>query len=361
MGILGTLASGAINLGTGAVNYALDPLGLTHGATNLPELGVSERAADPSVNIFGQPNWTAPASSAPGAQTPTPTNTPNITGTSQTAPSPYSTYQQGLMNNFDPQKANIFSSANDAATNAGQNLGYGNNGIMSFINGLRDSQQGIDNKGVQNELAKIQGGRSILDMVGRGIKSGGVMLGNRNAGDSSGAEAIARAYGDAGRRQMSQVGNQYALGQNDIAQQQTSLDRKRNDYVNGPGGYQLSKANIVSGIVDAARNSLAQLDAQMAQASLPQRIAIEQEKENIRTQVMGHLTQYDQLLADQNQQINPMSHDASQQKAFGLASAGAAPESAFNFSSQTPTQWQGTGPFASDLPIFTYGQKKQVA
>lgn len=305
----------------------------------------------------GSVNPTPSYSSTPATPSPTgPSPTPT-----QAQTDPYSTYQQGLMNNFDPQKANIFSSANDAAINQGQNLGYGQNGIMSFINNLRDTQTGIDNKSTQNELSKIQGGRSILDMVGRGIKSGGVMLAGRNAGDSSGAEAIARAYGDAGRRSMSQVGNQYALGQNDIAQQQTSLDRKRNDYVNGPGGYQLSKANIVSSIVDAARNSLAQLDAQMAQASLPQRIALEQEKENIRTQVMGHLTQYDQLLADQNSQINPMGHDAAQQKAFGLASAGAAPESAFNFTSQAPAQFQGTGPFASDLPIFTYGQKKQIA
>lgn len=305
-----------------------------------------------------------PAAVSPYGSAPSDNNlNTSITTTSGTADDPYAKYggtaaYNALVSGFGAQKTNIINTAGEAASNAGKNLG---SSITDFINNLRDSQKAIDNKGVQNELSKIQGGRSILDMVGRGIKSGGVMLAGRNAGNSSGAEAIAHAYGDLGRREMSKVGNQYELGNFDINQQQGALDQKRDQYVNGDYGYKLSKENVVSGIVTDARGKLAALDAAMASASLPDRIAIEQEKESIRQQVLGQLSQYDQQLASQNGTVSAMGQDARRNQAFNLSSAGVAPEHQFDFATQAPAQLQGTGPFASDLPIFTYGQKRQLA
>ena len=144
---------------------------------------------------------------------------------------------------------------------------------------LKEGQRGIDSKAVQTELAKKQGTTGVLGMVGRGIKSGGVMLGNKNAASSSGAEAIARAYGDIGRRELSNVGNQYAQGMDQVQQAQVGLDEQR---ATGVRKYGENKAMVVNNIVSEARNKLAALDGQIAGASLPNRINIEAEKEAIK-------------------------------------------------------------------------------
>lgn len=260
-----------------------------------------------------------------------------------------------LVSGFDTQKNNIYSTATDAANNYG--LGY-KNSVLDFIDSLKTGQMSIDNKAVNNVLAKQRGTADILGMVNRGISSGGVLLANKNASDSSAAGAIARAYGNIGQRQQSNVNNQFELGNRDISQAQANFDMQEQS---GVRNLTTSKEQAINTIVADARNQLASLDAQMANASLPGRIAIENEKEAIRQKVIGQLSQYDAALSSGTAAIHPMDQNARIAEATRLASLGQAPSTQFNYTTDTPVQFQNTGPFASELPIFTYNRNRKSA
>ncbi len=280
-------------------------------------------------------------------------------GTSQ--PDPYAAWggtakYNSLINGYDTQKSNITNSAHDAAANSAQGL---HGSILDFLDSLTQGQRKVDNQAVQNELSRNQGIHGILGMVGRGIRSGGVVLANKNASDSSAAQALANAYGQLGRQQMSNVGNQYALGQNAVDQSQQDLELQR---AQGMRHINDSKVSTINNIVTDARQKLADLDAQIAGANLPNRIAIQQEQDRIRQDALGQLQQYDQELANGSAGIQGSSQDARRLQAAQLADAGTAPDSAFNFQTQAPAQFQGTGPFASDIPLFsTLNKNKQFA
>lgn len=254
-------------------------------------------------------------------------------------------------NDYGSQKSNLYSSITEATNNAGTSL---NSGILDFMDSLRTGQRSIDSKGVDNELAKLQGTQSAYGSVGRGIKSGGVLLNNKNAANSSAAEALARAYGEVGRQQLSSVGNQYAQNQRGIDQSQLSFDEQA---AQGVRHLQEGKTAAVNQIVSDARNQLAALNAAAAKATLPDRIDIEREKEVIKAKVLAQLQQYDQQIQNAPGSVSPLGQDQRAIQANQLAQAGAAPENAFNFTSEVPAQYQNTGPFASELPIFTYNKR----
>jgi len=253
-----------------------------------------------------------------------------------------------LRSGFDNQKNNIFSTSLDAANSLAG--GYNQN-VLDTIHSLTQSQQGVDKQRVDNEAAKTAGTRDILDMVGRGIRSGGVTLAGRNAGNSSAAQAIAGAYGELGRGQLSKVGNQYekAAGDIDLTQQDLAYQ-----IAQAPEKFRLGLMQNVDNIVATARDKLSQLDASMASASLPDRIAIDQERQNIKNQVLGVLDQYNGKLSQGLQGIQGAGMDDIRGRANSQLAAGQAPANAFNYTTDTPTALQGTGPFASELPIFTY-------
>ena len=259
-----------------------------------------------------------------------------------------------LRSGFGTQKSNIYGTSREAAQNAG--IGY-NSSILDLIESTGKGQRAINSQGVQNELAKKQGTAGVLGMINRGVKSGGVMLANKNASDSSASGALAKAYGELGRQQLSGVGNQYAKGNMAIQDAQVDLESQRATGVRKLGE---SKQTIVNGIVSEARNQLASLDAQIANASLPDRINIEQEKEAIRQEALGQLQNYDNTLTQGMAGITASSIDDRRSKAREMAMAGDAPESAFQYTEQAPAQWGGTGPFASNLPLFTFGRGKKV-
>lgn len=260
-----------------------------------------------------------------------------------------------LKSGFDTQKSNIYGSSNDAA--AALQGGLANN-VQKTIHGLTVGQQGIDRQNVQNLAAKMQGTQGILQMVGQGIKSGGVMLANKNAGSSSAAGALAAAYGDQGRRQLSQIGNQFEAQKGNIGVAQAEQDY---NLAQAPKDFHTSLMDNVNGIVSSARDKFAQLDAAMANASLPDRIAIDQEKEAVRAQVLGQLQQYDTQLQQGVGGIRAAGEQQNIAAAQHQQQAGIAPESAFNYSQIAPAQAQGTGPFASTLPLFSNYGKKQIA
>lgn len=314
-------------------------------STGVPGLGMNPYPAEPEPYQGG---YDLPAGYGSPAPAPPP------------PPDPYAQWggqakYDALRSGFATQKQNVYGSANDAAGATGEKL---NRSILDFLDSAKVGQQGIDNKGVNNEMAKSQGVRGIMGMVGRGIRSSGVQLANKNAGDSSAAGALANAYGQIGRGQLSNVGNQYEMAGRDLQQQQDQFNVQQQSGVRAIQG---SKNDAVNNIVLGARDAFAQLDAQIANASLPDRIAIEQEKEAIRQQVLGKLQQYDQQLTGGLAAITPTSLEARRTQATELADRGQAPEEAFQYTDEMPGQWQGTGPFASELPVFTYGRGRRTA
>lgn len=294
------------------------------------------------------------------APTPTTTSTGTAGGggggggwadyTQQTAPSdPYAqwggqTIYNNLLDSLHTQKQNIQGSANDWAKNYGVGLG---GSIADYINNLKQGQQGIDERGVQNELAYNQGRSGILGMVSRGIRSGGVMLANRNAADSSAAGALANAYGEIGRGQLSNIGNQRAIENRNIDIAQGNFNTQAQA---GARRIQDSETTDVAGAVSQARDKLAALDAWAADKSLPERIQIEQEKAAIQNQIQDALSKYnDQLGGWKN--VKPTSLDERRATANDLANQGTVAANPFDFNANTPLQFQNS-PFSSNLPLF---------
>lgn len=120
---------------------------------------------------------------------------------------------QAARNSFNSGRTNIYDSARGAVQGT---IGSQRNNILDFVDSLRNSQQGIDQGRIKAQLGKDRATTGIMGMVGRGIQSGATMLANRNAGDSSASGAIAKAYGDLGNRQQSDVNNQFGMQQEDF-------------------------------------------------------------------------------------------------------------------------------------------------
>jgi paraquat-inducible protein B len=197
-----------------------------------------------------------------------------------------------------------------------------------------------------------------MDMVGRGVQSGGVMLANRNAGNSSAAQAIANAYAKLGQRQMNSIGNQYATAQSANDLSQTYLNQ---DKTNAQGAFHTKLMDSVNSIVTSASDKLRQLNETMAYASMPQRVAIEQQASEIRNQALAALQGYDAQLQTGLDGVQAADRGTNVGKANTLLASGQADPNLFNYTTQAPMQMQGTGPVASDLPIFTYNKNKQLA
>jgi hypothetical protein len=267
-------------------------------------------------------------------------------------PDPYAAWggtaaYNSLVSGFNNQKSNIYDSANDAAANSGISL---RNSILDYIDSLRTGQSSIDNRGINNELARQRGTSDVYSSMNRGIRSGGVTLANRNASDSSASDAIARAYGDIGRRQMSDIGNQYALEGQEIGLAQDDLNRQR---ASGMRRIESSEAQAVNSIVADANDRLSALDAAMANANLPERLALDAEKQKIRGQVRAVLDKYDNDLGRADE-IKAMGLNARVAEATRRGALGQAPSAQFDYSTEAPMGLEGSGPFSSELPIFTY-------
>lgn len=302
------------------------------------------------------PQSTAPAAKPkPKNETASPSQ-PQVAGASTT--DPYARFggqarYNTLTSGFDAQKQNIFGTAREGAQN--QALGR-QSSILDYIQGLQSGQRAIDERGVQNELALRQGRGSVLDMVGRGVRQGGTMLAQKNATDSSAAEGLARAYGDMGQRQMSTLGNQYELENRDIGLQQAEFDQQR---ATGLRKFDENKVQAVNSIVADAQSRLAQLDAAMVDADMPTRIQMEQEKNAIKQEAMGILSQFDQQLSQGAAGVQATGVDDRRRTAADLATRGVAAANPFDFTASAPAQFQNSGPFASELPLFMLPRQRQ--
>lgn len=250
------------------------------------------------------------------------------------------------LQNYNSAKDSTMNSITDAIGTSGNKY---NSSILDYLDSRRQQQNTIDSNSTQNLLAKLSGMQSIMDMVGNGVQSSGVLLANKNAGSSSGGDAIARAYGTLGRQQASTVGNQFAQGQDKINTDQTNLGIA--DAIQTRHS-QEDKTNTINDIVNSARTQLAALNQNAVYASLPDQINIEAKIAEIKQQALEALSKYDSVLSGGIAGQSPMSSDTVRANATRLLTSGVAPESEFNYTSEFPAQFQGTGQFASSLPIF---------
>ena len=128
--------------------------------------------------------------------------------------------RNGLYTTANTQKNNIYNTGVDTANSATLN---GRNSIMDYIDSLRAGQSKIDLGRTNVIRSQMRNVDSAQQMVGNGIRSGGISLSNRNAVDSSATEQIARAYGTLGNRQIIS-GNDKAIDANaSLDQEQLSL------------------------------------------------------------------------------------------------------------------------------------------
>lgn len=274
---------------------------------------------------------------------------------SGTAPvDPYSTYQHSMLDSLPGQLNNISSTA---SLTANQQAGDYRTKVADWLDQQRLQQGNVDTQGQQNELSRIYGSRGVLDMVGQGVKSGGVTLANKNAGSSSATEALARAYGILGRTQQTGINQQYNQGQLGVQNAQHALDVGR---VAGVRDLTQSSQDVVGNIVTNANQQLNYLNSQMVGASLPDRINIQQQIDSIRGQAQAALQPYTDQLNQGVAGIAPQSQEQNRITAQQQSVAGVAPENQFSYTSAIPTQFQNTGNFASDLPLFTNPNSKKA-
>lgn len=262
---------------------------------------------------------------------------------------PLKQQQNTLLSALPGQLGMIFGSSQEAARNAGLGI---DTGVKQYGLQQRQAQNAINQKGIQNEASRRSGQQDILGMVGRGIESGGRILANKNAGTSSATGEIARAYGNMGQREMSKVGNQYELANQGINQEQQALKEQQDLYKNTV--FQNNKEQIVGSIVSAAQSQLAELDTALRGASLPDRIAIEGEKNKIRDSARAELAKFDAMLANEINSAQATTQEQNRSKAVDLANMGQAPAGQFDYTTEAPVGFQGPAPAGGNLPIFTF-------
>jgi len=253
-----------------------------------------------------------------------------------------------LVAGFNAEDANINTSASQSADLAASNY---RSGILDYLEKASQQQKSIDAQRYNNELAKMNGVEGIRGMVGRGINSAGVMLGNRNAGDSSAAGAIARAYGQLGQRQMAGVGNQYAQGQQGIELAQSELaganatQQRHNEE---------TKQNFITTTINTASAAIRDLNLRRSQADIPGQIAIDQRIEQIRNDANAKLNAFDQEWSSGVSKLVGVDRNTAMSKAQEMRQAGTdLGNNAFNFTEQAPMTFQGNAPAGGNMPLYT--------
>lgn len=316
------------------------------GVTQYPGLPIYNQA--PAAPLIQGSGTTAGTITAP-VSTPAAKTTARTTAAATPALTAAQIAANQATADFNSNKTSILGSINNGIdTSAGD---Y-HNSILDYLDSQKQAQAGIDSESVQNELAREQGMQSITDMVGNGIKGGGVILANDGAGSSSAGDALAKAYGLIGRQQASGVGNQFAQGQDKVNTDQGNLVTSGATKVRD---INQAKADTINTIVNNATTALGQLNQNAAYASIPERVQIDQQIATIKSQAMAALSAYDSELSSS---ATPESQDAVRAKAASLLSAGTAPASQFNYTSDVPASLNNTGQFASSLPIFLAPNKK---
>jgi hypothetical protein len=277
------------------------------------------------------------------------------TNTTYQAPDPYAqwggisgynTARQGIASGL----SNIQQGGTDAFGNAKTSLQQNAQGIFT---GIRGGQESINRGRQTNELNRMNATQDLLGYIRSGMRQGASRLASMNATDSSGTDALTRAYQSVGAQKSRGINNQAALQGRGLDLQQSDLNRSRDEAVTG---FRQTRDNVVNQIGQDLRAKLAALDQQAVGLSLPDRIAVDQEKQRIIDAGMGQLQEVDQWLQGQLGSVIPQSNEQIQATAREMQQAGTA--TANPFMTGPLQQQQVMGPSLDQLPLFT-ARKRQ--
>lgn len=223
--------------------------------------------------------------------------------------------------------------------------------LQDIIGGLQGKQQSITESQIGAQQAKNVGTQNILGMIGRGIQSGSTMLANRNALDSSAAGAIAKAYGNLGQRQQTGVNTQFQAAQRQNEAAQAALEQAKAQTIERKKFEYSQQAQSIA--EDAARQMQA-LNEAAAGAGIADRINIDAEKQNVRSQAIAQLAELDRQLGGISG-IQGASQEQIMAQATQRQQAGQAPAGTFGMTALTPEQQavQQPGAPISQLPIYS--------
>lgn len=330
-----------------------NPSGAGFNASNTSGLAIQSQPSSPGLTntnggsaVFpGTPNFGATAASTPAAVTPSAADV-----AASAAASAQAAKQAQLETDYQTNKNNTMNTITDSVNQASDPHGAYNSSILDYLDSRRAQQTKVDSDATNAELTHMDGTNGVLTMVGHGLQSTGVRLANAGASNSSAGEAFARAYGELGRTQQATVNSKYAQDQNTIGAEQAAIGAADNTQTRHTAE---NKTATINAIVNQATTQLAALNQAAAYASLPERIDIDQKKQEIHDQAMAALSQYDQVLAQGIAKQAPIGTPGAQARAATLQAAGTAPESDFNFSTVAPTTLASPGVSASTLPIYT--------
>jgi hypothetical protein len=230
-----------------------------------------------------------------------------------------------------------------------------NRDAQDYYLSARNQQNALNQKGMQNELARIQGRGGILARVGDQTKSAGVMLGQKNAGNSSAAQALANAYGTLGNRDVQKVEQGYAVNNEGINAEQQLFDEGRNIKTRR---FEEDKLTNINAIVEQASRDLQALNDAAANASLPERIALENEKARIRSEATSRLGEFDsQVAAARGLKGSDTQTRRGEANRLNQTGGGA---SMFNLTPERDMQmqYQGETQAGGNLPIYQMPRKR---
>jgi hypothetical protein len=244
---------------------------------------------------------------------------------------------------------NIKNNAMDAFGSSARNL---RGTAESLFNTAKATQGGIDRSRENIEMNRLAGVDDILSFVRNGLKSGGARLANMNAGESSAAGEMGRAFGDEGGNRMRKVGNQAFLQDREIDTQQDTLN---NTIGQGKTDFTRGRDDAVATISQQVRQDLADLEAKAQEigATGPQ---VEAERQRIIDEGMGQLNEVDTWLQSQIGGVGPQDRATTQKNAVELRRGGQAAATPFDFGQFQVMQ--GGGPAMSQLPIFTSTKRR---
>lgn len=293
--------------------------------------------ASPQVNYNGPGPWAAP--------NPTPVQTGPTAAEIQAAK------EASIARN---QVAIGMGNVNSTASNTAGNWLTGfNNDVTNFLENAKTGQTNLDNKRVDAKLNYNRGYNDILDMVGRGIQSGGVQLASRNASDSSAAGAIARAYGQIGQRNQNNLQGQYDSQNRGFDNEQNLLNTQIGQ---GLRGFRTERDQTINSIISQAESDLNALNEIYAGAGLADRIAIEKEKQRIKASVTQQLASVESQLG-KTSSVKPMDSTGIARQANEWAQQGRATENPFNYDTTAPmysnSVTSADGAPISLLPIYS--------
>lgn len=261
-----------------------------------------------------------------------------------------------LVQGFNDQKQGVFNSSVGAADTQARNRG---NDILTFLENSRAAQGNLETKAANNERARFQGRTDIRDSLGTGLRNVKGTLASRNATGATVGGEMAKALSNQARKQEGKVENQYELGNMDIAGQQNAINLQRTQ---GKRQFDLSKVNSIEAIVGAAEQSLAAINAAMAGASLPDRIALEQEKQRIRGEATNRLASHDATLDQGLAGIRAGDTNSRRGEALRMSQLGAPMASEFQYDAEAPQELGDTGPLpGGELPLFTFNRQRRLA